>query len=59
LVRGNSSQRERIRRGIKASKQVKLTERSEFTVRAQGNREAGNQVCGKGAHSRWGNQATA
>jgi hypothetical protein len=39
LGRGNSVQRERIRRGNKASKQVKLTETWGLLLEIQGNRE--------------------
>jgi len=60
LARGNSGRRERIRRRIKASKWVKLAERSEFRSSDPewpGSVPFGER--GKGAHSRWGNQASA
>lgn len=59
-ARGNSGRRERTRRGIKASKRVKLGAGGDPGTRCPG--RTGSVACGsrrKGAHSRRGNQATA
>ena len=57
--RGNPKFQERSRRGNKASKQVKLAERSDSAEPKPGTTGKRASARGKGVHSRPGNQATA